>query len=1115
MTVSEAVAARATTMVKEFHESSHAADDGDAAAVASVARCLVYCRVRPSNAKDYEDGGFQLISVSGKRVFVKDERHYDFDGTFGQDSRQEQVFESIAVPCLQHAIAGYCSALMCYGQTGTGKSFTMCCTKPECEGIIPRSARYLFENLYKDTSKKYTVSGQFIQIYRDQLGDLMVNTGRDKVDIRFEAATGVTLPGCSSHELTSAESFMAFYNEGNTRRVVTATAMNPESSRGHSAMVIWITSVPTDETSCSGQTRGKITFIDLAGYERFSKTGISNSNPIMKDEAKTINASLLSLGHVVSSLSNGDKHIPWRNSKLTRLLQDSIGGRSRTSIILTVGPSSESLHESTNSLQFGMRAMAVKVEAKISVNMDYEKLAAKLQGLLNERDARISVLELQLASRDAEREELLERHQRDDQNLHLQFKKDIEELQTSGASAEEMQQRTEAYEKELQALREQHKEEVEYQQEVYSKEIVTLVAEQEKQERLRTTEVKLAQERIMEEFQNKLESARGGTNEDLVKAIRQLAEKDAVIASRANDTARLHERIQSLVAQLRELGKSPESDSNFPETFLDVSQVSEIQARLDSEIERQHAKIVEVRAQLDKVSSVCNERLERIDELERQLAVAKSHLIEVGMEAEAATEQLTQMEQDKKRLIDPLEFETVRESMQADINELKAHNEDLQLQLEKAKEAAAAAQRTTRARGASMMGAASRMSIRPPVESDHPASEAISKFRETIISLEQNLLRSENEKQALREQLKETATLLPPGTELPSAKHVDPTAGPTSQVLNDSNLSDGASPGSSRAFSLPGPNSSSTTSELLLHSKNTEVEAMMELLSKQEDLLAAERRQRKVADETVTALTNQLLEQGLTPVAVIPTSTSGVVTMDMSMEHVNQIIRKMRTANAPLLKKIVADIGLDGDDFDSLLREKEIELQQRDEVILEKSAQCTYLIQLFGKLEAQLESLGFEPDCRLTHDLQAALDSEVKKTQGQLDELKRQQTALEEDLKREADEKARMKSVLMALNRDRALESNVTASYKVKLEEDLREAKVRAEALQQKEERNQLAFSEILREKMEKEAVLEDQVRRATREMMAMQARMVQKEDSGIFSSLLKKFSKHNVKDAQ
>jgi hypothetical protein len=230
------------------------------------------------------------------------------------------------------------------------------------------------------------------------------------------------------------------------------------------------------------------------------------------------------------------------------------------------------------------------------------------------------------------------------------------------------------------------------------------------------------------------------------------------------------------------------------------------------------------------------------------------------------------------------------------------------------------------------------------------------------------------------------------------------------------------------------------------------------------------------------------------------------------MDLVNQVIRKMRTSNAPLLKKIVVDLGLDGDDFDNLLREKEIELQQRDEVILEKSAQCTYLIQLFGKLQAQLESLGFEPECRLTDDLQATLDSEVSKTQGELDALKRQQTELEENLRREAEEKERMKSVLLALNRDRVLEANVTESHKVKMEEDLREAKIRAEALAMKEERNQLAFSEILREKMEKEAVLEDQVRRATREMMAMQARIVEKEDSGIFSTLMRKFSKSSVK---
>ena len=162
----------------------------------------------------------------------------------------------------------------------------MCRTKQDSEGIIPRAAQMVFDKIAADPQRKYRVIGQFVQIYRDQLGDLMQEGGREKVDIRFDEMDGVTLPGCSEHELSSKEQFMEFYHEGDKRRVVMATAMNPESSRGHSALVVRISSEDAEDAS-GAQIKGKITFIDLAGYERFSKTGITGADPVRKDEAKT------------------------------------------------------------------------------------------------------------------------------------------------------------------------------------------------------------------------------------------------------------------------------------------------------------------------------------------------------------------------------------------------------------------------------------------------------------------------------------------------------------------------------------------------------------------------------------------------------------------------------------------------------------------------------------------------------------------------------------------------------------------------------------------------------------------------------------------------------------
>ncbi|ESL08590.1 kinesin [Trypanosoma rangeli SC58] len=223
-------------------------------------RCLVYCRLRPANKTDFRGGGSNLVSVEGKDIALKSERRYAFDGTFDQDSTQEQIFDSVAVPCIDHAFNGFCSALMCYGQTGTGKSYTMCNTTSGTEGIIPRAAQYIFEKLETSSGRNYEIVGRFVQIYRDNLGDLMVGSGKERVEIRFDEDEGITLMGCTSRLLSTPQEFMQFYRAGNERRVVTATAMNPESSRGHTALMINIASEDPNDPA-GRKMRGKITLL--------------------------------------------------------------------------------------------------------------------------------------------------------------------------------------------------------------------------------------------------------------------------------------------------------------------------------------------------------------------------------------------------------------------------------------------------------------------------------------------------------------------------------------------------------------------------------------------------------------------------------------------------------------------------------------------------------------------------------------------------------------------------------------------------------------------------------------------------------------------------------------
>eukprot|EP01063_Lacrimia_lanifica_P023967 TRINITY_DN3188_c0_g1_i15.p1 TRINITY_DN3188_c0_g1~~TRINITY_DN3188_c0_g1_i15.p1 ORF type:complete len:2206 (+),score=1058.96 TRINITY_DN3188_c0_g1_i15:162-6779(+) len=453
-------------------------------------RCLVYARLRPTKALDGigKDGVYQLVHCNKKKIILgtpeEPIKTFNFDGSFTPANTQEEIFNEVAVASLDHVLKGFTSAIMCYGQTGTGKSYTMSHKSPGQEAIIPRSANYLFAKIKDMPTKEFHLSAHFVQIYRDTLSDLMVDPKeKQKVDIRFQDKTGVEIVNCTEVPVTSTEQFMAMYEEGDARRVVRPTKMNPDSSRGHTALVLYVKSKSVDPNDMSMPANGKITFIDLAGYERFEKTGLKD--PVHIDEAKKINASLLALGYVVTALSNGDKHVPWRNSKLTRLLQDSIGGKSRSTIVITCGPASTNLHESQNSFDFGNRAMAVKVAAKLDVAVDYQKLSVKLQQQLDEQEEKLSKLEKAEKERDVERAATQDRHKRDMERLRTRHKDELVKLMEEGATNERVQKLIEMQDAETETLEDMQHDEQAVQEETFQEVVKEEMNERVQRERIR------------------------------------------------------------------------------------------------------------------------------------------------------------------------------------------------------------------------------------------------------------------------------------------------------------------------------------------------------------------------------------------------------------------------------------------------------------------------------------------------------------------------------------------------------------------------------------------------------------------------------------------------------
>lgn len=1071
----------------ECERKGRAAEKGNDGDKQFLSRCLVYCRVRPMNKTDCKDGGFKLVTVEKDSIFIKNQRRYDFDGVFDEDCTQRQVFESVAVPCIEHAFDGFCSALMCYGQTGTGKSYTMCNTNPGAEGIIPRSAKHIFEKIATNTQRQYRVVGQFVQIYRDHLGDLMVGSGKERVDIRCDADDGVELTGCSSHVLQSAREFMHFYHSGNERRVVTATAMNPESSRGHTALVIRITSEKVNDPG-EGQVSGKITFIDLAGYERFSKTGISHDNPIMRDEAKCINASLLSLGHVVSALSTGGRHIPWRNSKLTRILQDSIGGRSRTSIILTIGPSSDHLHETTNSLQFGLRAMDVKVSAKQSVTVNYQKLAHKLQLLLDEQTERINALELQIASRDAERNELMERYDQQRKEVDQRFESDLAKLRANKGTEEEIQNLRELYKAELENLQEQRQEEIQYQEEAHSMKITTLIREQTQREAKCRAEMRLTQERIIEDFQRKLDASREGKNDDLIKALRQLSEKDSLLACRANDAARLHAHIEVLTEQIKEMGGTPEVEAVFPETFLDVGQVEEIQQRLEAEVERYREKGVALCAEVERLSNMCTERLKELNTLRDENNELRQYIKNSGIDL-PETDELSEFLRERcTKMVDSTELETLRVTMQASIDELMAHNAELMREVVHLKEERSqiSVPLTARIRGTclSALSTARRSSPTRPQMTPGQLPRTLRQFfqhgnelklptslaeadgvQKALKQVTDQLTQSLREKNSLEERVQTLEATLAAQDTQPLKPYVPPINLKLSDVP--------VAPVISEKFAQAPAH---TDIEVLLRVKDDELDALLETIERQEYLLAAARSNEEFHQQVINELNQTILAAQLEPLkhTISPPPVDSI-----AMDDYMNILRVLRDGERRMAARLVERKNHDPVEIEALLEERDHELQMKDELVIEKASKAQFVAKVCIRLKSQLESLDVTPCCQLPESYRDLVDREEDEMYDQIGF----QRELEDQLRAQEEEKHRLKKMLNFLKEER--------------EKDATAIKSTQERCREAEEREALstgALQRLLKEKSQKEMVLEKSLRYLTLQLKEQEER--QKRDS-------------------
>ncbi|CAH6961886.1 kinesin-like protein KIF11 isoform X1 [Phodopus roborovskii] len=371
----------------------------------------VVVRCRPFNLAERKANAHSVVECdhARKEVSVRtagltdktSRKTYTFDMVFGASTKQIDVYRSVVCPILDEVIMGYNCTIFAYGQTGTGKTFTMEGERSPNEaytweedplaGIIPRTLHQIFEKL-TDNGTEFSVKVSLLEIYNEELFDLL--SPSTDVSERLQMfddprnKRGVIIKGLEEITVHNKDEVYQILEKGAAKRTTAATLMNAYSSRSHSVFSV---TIHMKETTIDGEELvkiGKLNLVDLAGSENIGRSGAVDKRA---REAGNINQSLLTLGRVITALVERTPHIPYRESKLTRILQDSLGGRTRTSIIATISPASLNLEETLSTLEYAHRAKNIMNKPEVN-----QKLTKK--ALIKEYTEEIERLKRDLAA---------------------------------------------------------------------------------------------------------------------------------------------------------------------------------------------------------------------------------------------------------------------------------------------------------------------------------------------------------------------------------------------------------------------------------------------------------------------------------------------------------------------------------------------------------------------------------------------------------------------------------------------------------------------------------------------------------------------------------------------